>query len=527
MQSISRETLRRIMNKDQEYALLDIREPAEYNLGHIAGATLLPRRDIEFRITYLIPVRETRIILVGDGGKRAFLTAATLATGGYAKVEILAGEFPGWSKAGYPTETGVNVPSKEFGERVHVEFNVPEIEPTDLRSRIDRGEPFLIFDARTPEEYARFCVPGGLNVPGGDLILWAEELENKANIPVVINCAGRTRSIIGAQSLRRLGLTNVFALRNGTMGWLLAGFDLEREPKRNLAQPSEQGVSAAEKLAARLAEEEQIPFVSVSDLADFLSRRETKTLYAMDVRSFEEYLCGHIPGFISVPGGQAVQRADDYVAVRSATIVFSCDRAARATMAAYWYRKMGFKNVFVLRGGIDAWVKHGRKLEIGDVQESIIGLERARSSVRCIGSSHAESLRTNKPDLLIVDVGLSRQYAEGHLPGAVWLSRDWIEERIPVLYPDRRRPILATCPDGRQSALAGAALVEMGYGNVSVLEGGTQKWIEHGRAIETGLTKPLIEPNDVVLSASMSGDKRAMQRYLDWEIELARKTEKK
>lgn len=527
MQSISRDTLRRILDKEQQYALLDIREPGEYNLGHIPGATLLPRRDIEFRIRYLIPVRDTQIILVGDGGKRELLTAATLETGGYRKVEILEGGFPGWSKAGYATETGVNVPSKEFGERVHIEFNVPEIEPADLRSRIDHGEPFLIFDARAPEEYARFCIPGGLNVPGGDLILWAEELKNKANIPVVINCAGRTRSIIGAQSLRRLGLANVFALRNGTMGWLLAGFDLEREPKRNLVQPSEQSVSVAEKLASQVAEEEQIPFMSVLDLGDLLSGKERKTLYAMDVRSFEEYLCGHIPGFISVPGGQAVQRADDYVAVRTATIVFSCDRAARATMAAYWYRKMGFKNVFVLRGGIDAWVKHGRKLEIGDVQENIIGLECARSSVRCIGLRHAESLRTDKPDLLIVDVGLSRQYAEGHLPGAVWLSRDWIEERIPVLYPDRRQLILVTCPDGRQSALAGAALMEMGYSDVSVLEGGTQKWIEHGRAIETGLTKPPIEPNDVVLSASIGGDKRAMQRYLDWEIELARKTEKK
>jgi rhodanese-related sulfurtransferase len=527
MQRIFCDSLRLILDKEQEYALLDIREPGEYNLGHIPGTTLLPRRDIEFRIRYLIPVRNTRIILVGDGGKRELLAAAMLEADGYGKVEILAGGFPGWSKAGYAMETGVNVPSKEFGERVRLEFNVPEIEPADLRSRIDRGEPFFIFDARTPEEYARFCIPGGLNVPGGDLILRAEELKNTADILVVINCAGRTRSIIGAQSLRRLGLTNVFALRNGIMGWFLGGFDLEREPKRNLTPPSEQSVSVAEKLAARVAEEEQIPLVSVSEVGDLLSRREGKTVYAMDVRSCEEYSRGHIPDFISVPGGQAVQRADDYVAVRTAAIVFSCDHSARATMAAYWYRKMGFKNVLVLRGGIDAWVKHGRTLECGDAQESIIGLERACSSVRCISSSYAESLRTDKPDLLIVDVGLSRQYSEGHLPGAVWLSRDWIEERIAAFYPERRQPILVTCPDGRQSALAGATLVEMGYSNVSVLEGGMQKWIEHGRPVETELTKPLMEPNDVVLSASMSGDTRAMRRYLEWEIELARKTEKK
>jgi rhodanese-related sulfurtransferase len=523
MQSISCDTLRQILDKQQDCACLDIRAPGEYNQGHIPGATSLPRRDVEFRITHLIPVRDSRIILVGDGGKREALAAATLETNGYRNIEILKGGFPGWSKTGNATETGVNVPSKEFGERVHVEFRVPEIEAGDLRRRIDRGERFFIFDARTPEEYGRFCIPGGLNVPGGDLILWAEELKHKSNVPIVINCAGRTRGIIATQTLRRLGLTNVFALKNGTMGWLLAGLDLEREPNRAPLKPSAENVAAAEKLAAQIAEEERIAFAAPAELEDLLHERERKTVYPIDVRSPEEFLLGHIPGFISVPGGQAVQRADDCVAVRTGAIVFACSRAARATMAAYWYRKMGFKNVFVLRGGVEEWVTTGRKLEVGEPEENVIGLERARASVRGVGSS----LIATKPERLILDVSLSTQYAAGHLPGAAWLSRDWIEERIPALYPDRRQPILTTCPDGRHSTLAAAALAAIGYGDVGFLEGGTRKWIESGEPIETGLTKALIEPNDVVLSASMSRDKRAMQRYLDWEIELARKMEKK
>jgi 3-mercaptopyruvate sulfurtransferase SseA len=50
---------------------------------------------------------------------------------------------------------------------------------------------------------------------------------------VIVNCAGRTRSIIGTQSLRNAGLPNpVYALRNGTIGWTLAGFDLERGQQR-------------------------------------------------------------------------------------------------------------------------------------------------------------------------------------------------------------------------------------------------------------------------------------------------------
>lgn len=47
---------------------------------------------------------------------------------------------------------------------------------------------------------------------------------NSAQTPIVVNCAGRTRSIIGAQSLINAGLRNpVYALRNGTIGWTLAG----------------------------------------------------------------------------------------------------------------------------------------------------------------------------------------------------------------------------------------------------------------------------------------------------------------
>ena len=68
MHSISRDALRRILDQEREYALLDIREPGEYNLGHIPETTLLPRRDIEFRIADLIPVRDSSIVLVGDGG---------------------------------------------------------------------------------------------------------------------------------------------------------------------------------------------------------------------------------------------------------------------------------------------------------------------------------------------------------------------------------------------------------------------------------------------------------------------------
>ena len=523
IESVSCDALKQLMGKGGSYALLDIREAGEYTSGHIPGTTLLPRRDIEFRIRDLVPVRNISVITVGDSGERAKLAATTIGLFGYQNVYVLQGGFPAWMEAGHPTATGVNVPSKEFGEKIHIECAVPEIDPGELHARTARGENVFVMDARTPEEYQHFCIPGGVNVPGGDLILWAGELEKDPAATIVINCAGRTRSIIGTQTLRRLGLSNVLALKNGTMGWLLAGLELEQHPGRDGPKPSAQSRTEAEALAARIATEENIPLISALELRDLLGQRGRRTLYPIDVRSSEEYASGHIPGFLWIPGGQAIQRADDYIAVRNGTVVLTCDATARATMAAYWYRRMGFKDVRVLKGGIRAWKDSGLELEKGRPVKPVLGLEQARKTVKVISAQEAAQRLAEQSDTLILDVATSLEYKAGHLPGAYWISRGWLEEKVPALFPNRKQPIHVTCPNGAQSTLAGATLVGLGYQNISVLQDGVTSWQREGRFLETGLTKALSEPNDAVISASMTGDKSAMLRYLDWEIALGRK----
>ncbi len=213
---------------DGLFAVFDVRERGEYNDGQIPHATSLPRSQIEFRIDALVPNRKVPIVVYDEGGRRAELAADTLADLGYQDVAVMRGGLGAWEKEQRQTVSGVNVPSKAFGERVHHERAVPDLSPEELKSLLDSNSDLTILDVRTPEEYGRFCIPGGINVPGGELILWAEELRHKP--AVIVNCAGRTRSIIGAAALRRMGLTNVRALRNGTMGWVLAGYDLETKP---------------------------------------------------------------------------------------------------------------------------------------------------------------------------------------------------------------------------------------------------------------------------------------------------------
>jgi len=432
---------------------------------------------------------------------------------------MLQGGLSAWRSGGLPTVSGVNVPSKAFGERVYKERNIPEIGPEELKALQEKATDLLILDVRTPEEYERFCIPGGINVPGGDLILWADALKQKPATTVVVNCAGRTRSIIGTATLRRLGVTNVRALRNGTMGWVLAGLELESKPQRATPVVPKESRDRAQSLALELAKEGAIRWISVRELMRVGRSSEREVAYLIDVRSQSEYESGHVQGSMHIPGGQAVQRADDFIAVRNGRIIFISNESARAVMTAYWYRQMGFRDVSVLRDGLRAWVASGQPLASGAWRPVSIGVEAAKSKAKFVQPAELEgNLKSSPP--LILDVGTSLNFAAAHLPGAKWISRSWIDIKFPEQFPDRGAPIIVTCPDGQHSVLAVRSLTEIGYRNVSVLRGGVGAWIGAGYATEKGLESCLVEPNDIVLSPSIKGDKEAMKRYLEWEMKL-------
>src|SRR5262245_2026251 len=323
---ISCRELEVLMASETPHAVFDVRERGEFNLGQISNASSLPRSQIEFRIAELVPDRRIPIVVYDEGEGRAELAAHTIREFGYENVSILAGGLPEWRKEGLPAVSGVNVPSKAFGEKIHHERTIPEISPEDLKNLQERVADLLIFDVRTPEEYGRFCIPGGLNVPGGDLILWTEALRRKPETTIVVNCAGRTRSIIGTAALLRSGLNNIRALKNGTMGWVLAGFDLESPPDRVAPAAPDESRKQAREIALRIAEEEGISWVSAQEIAAHLPNNDLGVTYLVDVRSEDEYEAGHIPGSLNIPGGQAVQRADDFVAVKNSRIIFISDQ---------------------------------------------------------------------------------------------------------------------------------------------------------------------------------------------------------
>ena len=162
----------------------------------------------------------------------------------------------GWpDAAGFELFSGVNVPSKAFGEHVEHSYNTPSVSAEELHALIEKGTDMVVLDSRPFDEYQRVSIPTATNVPGAELVLRVHDLAPSPETLVVVNCAGRTRSILGAQSLINAGIPNkVVALRNGTMGWSLAGFACEKDKQKRAPKVSGKSLAWAKSAAEQVAQ---------------------------------------------------------------------------------------------------------------------------------------------------------------------------------------------------------------------------------------------------------------------------------
>jgi len=231
-----------------------------------------------------------------------------------------------------------------------------------------------------------------------------------------------------------------------------------------------------------------------------------------------------------------VQRADDLVAVKNGHVVFACDGRVRATVAASWYRQMGFPNVYVVDGGTTAWAASGQPLVSGEspggprgYDEGIggglpAGYDAAKAQVELITPAVLDERRKGASPPVIIFVDTSRDFSNSHVPGARWVPRGWLELTIADVAPSKDTPLIVTCASGLPSVLAGAALKALGYQRVSVLGDGMAAWIRAGLPVEQGLSGVMNPPNDVLTMGTDRTWAEAIQ-YLRWEEELGKKYE--
>ena len=343
----SRELRTRILG-EAELALVDVREAPAYAEGHILHATNLPLARLELLAARALPRRSAPIVVCDGGEGLAARAAARFVDLGYLDVRMLDGGVRAWAAEGGVLFSGTNVPSKAFGEHIEHREGTPSLSAEELRSLVESGADVLILDSRPWEEYHEHSIPGGICVPGAELVYRVHDLPRSPETRVVVNCAGRTRSIIGAQSLINAGVANVASLRNGTMGWRLAGLALDTGAKKRCPPVSDAGREKARHAAAEVAARHGVRHIDHSTLEAWQRERDERTLYLFDVRSPAEYEAGHLPGFRCAPGGQLVQETDAFAPVLGARVVLADDDGVRATMTASWLEQMGGREVAVL-----------------------------------------------------------------------------------------------------------------------------------------------------------------------------------
>ncbi len=517
--NIKPQTLRDMLLDGEEIALLDLREEASFGQGHILLAVNLPLSRLEMQLSSLVPRHSTRIVLCdGQGEALAQRGAARLMQFGYDNLAILKGGVTAWEAAGFEVFSGMNVPSKAFGEFIEHHYQTPHISAEDLQVKIDAKEDMVILDSRPKSEYEAMSIPGSSCIPGAELVYRLREMAPNPNTQVVVNCAGRTRSILGTQSLINAEFNNnVVALRNGTMGWHLAGLKLEHGQDRYLPAVSAANIEDAQMRVARVAKRFGIEKIDRKKLEHWQQHGDDLTIYLLDVRSPEEYRAGHVPGSISAPGGQLVQATDRYVATLRSRLVLIDDNSVRAIMTASWLKQMGLHDVYVLdKGLVDSTLLPGLPAvsALGLVNEGV-------------NYTSVEDLRVHQAsgDVQILDVGRSVRFRKSHIEDAEHGVRGYLEETINDLAEHTH--LVLTSGDGILAAFACAEAVQMTDAEVLVLKGGNQAWEKAGFELVAGDAGVEEHPPDAFLrpyDRSQSVE-QAMHAYLDWEVDLINRIE--
>jgi len=505
--------LKKALHDGGEIALLDAREEVPFDARHLLMAACVPLSRVELIVDACVPRRSTRVVWCDDGEGLAQAAAERMAGFGYTDVSVLAGGIAAWEKAGYVVYNGVHVPSKAFAEVVEHEAGTPWITAEQLKALIDSKADIALFDSRSYEEFHGNSIPTAISVPGAELVYRFADLVPSPDTMVIVNCGGRTRSIIGAQSLINAGVPNkVVSLKNGTQAWHLAGFEVLKGSTAGAPPVSPAGRAAARAAAERVAQKFGIRRIDAATLAQWQAESATRTLYVFDVRSPDEYRAGHVPGMKHIAGGQLVQETDRHATTWGARVVLVDDEGVRSVMTAHWMKQMGW-DVATMTVDMQA---QGR--ETGPWKPRVLGVEAAK-----VATIDAATLRQRlrAGGVSVVDVDWSRDYFKGHIPAAWYGIRARLAEVLPQL--PAGDAIVFTSADGALAKLAAADAAGATKAQVLALEGGTEAWRAAGFPLEEGPTRMASAAEDIRIKAreQSQGVEEAMKAYLTWEINLA------
>jgi len=496
-------TLKAWLSDGGEIALLDVREAGQFGEGHPFFAVPLPYSRLELGLADLVPNPNVRLVLTDGGDGTAARAAQRAEEAGYRNPHILEGGADGWRRAGYTLYAGVNVPSKTFGELIEHRRQTPCVTAAELQAMRESGENMVIVDGRPFAEYHRMNIPDGICCPNGELALRIRDIAPDPSTKIVVNCAGRTRSIIGAQTLIDFGVPNpVFALENGTQGWFLAGLQVERgASRRHLVSPPRnmRGLAAN---ARSLADQHGVGWVAPEEAHGWLADR-SRTTYLFDVRTSEEFAASGVPGFVHAPGGQLIQATDQWVGVRGARLVLLDDEQVRAPVVATWLRQLGHE-AWMLNGDVAAAAMLSWQRPAAAPPAALPTITPGKAAAAMAAGSAR-----------IIDLRPGMTYRKGHIAGSTWSIRP----RAAALAEADKTLVLVSDEPG-VAALAARDLAEAGAKDVRQLAGGFGAW--HAERLPVAETPHVPSDADCIdflffTARRHDGDAAAARQYLTWE----------
>ncbi len=501
--AVDASTLHAWLNDGDEIALLDVREHGQYGEGHPFLAVNVPYSQLEAVIGARVPRRDTRTVIFDDDDGVAERAARRLAALGYGQVHILRGGAPAWPATGHALFQGVNLPSKTFGERIEHERGTPHIDALELHRRQQAGEPLVLVDGRTLAEHRKMTIPGAIPIPNGELALRIGSVVPDDTTPIVVHCAGRTRSIIGAQTLIELGLPNpVLALENGTQGWRLAGLELEHGSQRELppAAAADRPWQAIDALAQRWG----VPRLAEAEAQAWLDDASRNT-FVVDVRTAGEFVQGSLAGAQHAPGGQLIQATDQTIGVRRSRVLVLDDdgpQGLRAPVVAAWLRQLGFDAATVVGG-----IRSGLRVPAAAAPPA--------ADLPRVPRAGLAALSAAQPWLL--DLRPSLDYRRSHAPGARW----GIRPRLSRIVPPGTPAVVLVADDAAIAQLAATDLREQGVADLAWID--WADWL----AAELPVQASPAEPADAqaidylfFVHDRHDGNLDAARRYLAWETGL-------
>jgi rhodanese-related sulfurtransferase len=483
-------------------AVLDIREHGLYGEGHLLFASNCPYSVLELKISALVPDIKATLIIYDDADGVAKQAAQALEHVGYKDVLIIEGGIDAWRSAGHAVFKGVNVPSKVLGELIEHAMEVKSVTPDELARMQASGQALLLIDGRPTSEFEKMTIPGARSLPNGELLYRWDALDLDPAVPVVVHCAGRTRGLIGAQSLINAGIPNpVVALQNGTQGWALSGRHLTRGNRSDgLPAMTSSKVDQGGERFERLVTQHGIQTLEASDFTAW--RHVNANAYMFDVRSKAEFEAANVPGSLHAPTVQLVQATDEYVAQRRSPILLIDDNGVRAASAAVWLKQLGHKPIVM------------RRAEALMTQPD--ALRSPRSRLRPVSPSDVALCSDTN---LILDLRKSMAFREGHVPGSIWATR----ARLASVVPLACRTVTFVADDPRVADLCASDLETASNVDCFILDGGFQAWCAQGGEVEQTPDRPAdAEAIDFLFFVHdrHNGNLEASRRYLEWETGL-------